>query len=95
MIFVKIIFLAALLRLLVITNRPWMCAGIYTGALAVFGIFSFFNGTAPFLAVLLALIIASAIRFALSGFYFWLLNRIDSGVWWWIVMAAGILIGLV
>ena len=92
---IKIILLAVLIRLLVATNRPWLCAGLYTGVLIVWNVVELFAGNTPFLPGLPALLIFAAIRFALSGFYFWLLNRIDGGVWWWIVMIAGILIGLV
>ena len=86
--FIKIIMLVGLIRLLIATHKPLLCAGLYTGVVFLFALL-FGN---PFVAVLFGTIIA----FGLSLLYFWLLERFyDSGIIWWIIMLGGIFIGLV
>ena len=83
----KIIILVALIRLLIVTDKPILCSGIYTGVGFFFGLVM---GN-PFWAVL----IASAIGFALASLYFWLLCRVQSGALWWFILIGGLAIGLV
>jgi len=84
---VKILVLVGLIKLLLVTEKPMLCAGIYTG---VAFLFSLLVGK-PFLAVL----IGSAIGFGLALLYFWLLNRFrDTGIFW-VVLILGLVIGLV
>ena len=60
---------------------------LQAGVLAFFGLVT----GAGFLGTL----IYTAIGFALSSLYFWLLWRIDSGPLFWVVMILGLAIGLV
>jgi hypothetical protein len=83
----KIIVLVGLIRLLVATEKPILCSGIYTGIAFFFGLIM---GN-PFWSVLFS----SAIGFALASLYFWLLDQIQDGALWWIVLIGGLAIGLV
>ena len=81
---IKIFMLVALIKLLMVMDKPMVCAGIYTGVRLLFALL-FGN---PFLPVL----IGSVIVFGLSLLYFWLLSRFqDSGVFW-IVLILGLAI---
>jgi hypothetical protein len=88
---IKIIVLIALIKLLIATDKPLLCAGLYTFVGFAFGMLAVISGQAPFLAVLLI----TPIRFGLSSLYFWLLDRIGGGILWWIVLILGLAIGLV
>lgn len=70
----NIIILVALIKILLITEKPLFCAGIFTGVNFFFGlIFGY-----PFLAIL----IGGLINFALASLYFGLLNRSEDNAWW-------------
>ena len=86
---IKFILLAASVRLLLATDKPFLCSGIYAGAAFALGLVF----GSPFLAVL----IHASVSFVLASVYFWLLDRLDgsSEVLWWLVAIGGILIGLV
>jgi len=40
-------------------------------------------------------LVGGGIAFAFSSLYFWLLDRLDRSVWWWIIAVGGLVIGLV
>ena len=88
---IKIIVLVALIRLLIATDKPLLCAGLYTFVGFALGLLAVIGGQAP----ILALLIVTLIRFGLSSLYFWLLYRIGEGTWWWVVLILGLAIGLV
>jgi len=84
----NIVILVALVRLLIATDKPFLCSGIYTGAAVIFKIIL---GTK-----LLPLLIAAVIVLALSSFYFWLLNRLDYGtLLWWVFAIFGMAVGVI
>lgn len=86
--FIKLLLLAALIRLLIATEKPFLCSGIYAGIALLFGVF--FGGS------LLGAVIVGGIAFGLASLYFWILDRLDTGsVVWWAVALGGLLIGLV
>jgi hypothetical protein len=88
---IKILVLVGLIRLLIATDRPLLCSGLYTFVGFALGLLAVMGGQAGFLVLLGA----TAVRFALSSLYFWLLYRIGEGVLWWGVLILGLLIGLV
>ena len=88
---IGIIVLAALIKLLIATDKPFLCAGLYTFVVFALGMLAVMGGQATFLALL----IITIIRFGLSSLYFWLLDRIGGGALWWIVLILGLAIGLV
>ena len=88
MFLIKFILLAGLIRLLIATEKPFLCSGIYAGIALIFGL--------AFGASILAALISATIGFALASLYFWLLNRLDDGsLVWWLVAVVGVVIGLV
>ena len=86
---IKFILLAALIRLLIATNKPFLCAAIYAGVALGYGLL--------FRQALPAVLISTGVSFVLASIYFWLLEKLDgsSEILWWIVAIGGILIGLV
>jgi hypothetical protein len=85
---IKFILLAVLVRLLLATDKPFLCSGIYAAVAFLLGLV-FGN---PFLTVL----IHATVSFLLASIYFWLLDKLDgSEVLWWLVAIGGIAIGLV
>jgi len=88
---INMIVLAALIRLLIATDKPLLCAGLYTFVGFALGLLAVMGGQAPFLA----LVIVAAIRFGLSALYFWLLYKIGEGALWWAILILGLAIGLV
>ena len=88
---IKIIVLVALIKLLIATDKPLLCSGLYTFVGFALGLLTVIGGQAP----LLPLLLVTGIRFALSSLYFWLLYRIGEGALWWIVLILGLAIGLV
>ena len=83
MIIYKFLLLISLVRVLVATDKPFLCAGIYAGAVLMLGlIFSH-----PFLSVL----IQASGSLVLTCIYFWLLDRLEGNeVLWWLVAIIGI-----
>ncbi len=83
----KILILIGLVKLLQVTNSPFLCSGIYVvvGLLLglIFGI--------PFTNLIIPLVVG----FVLASVYFWLLNQLESGILWWIILIGGAFIGLV
>ncbi len=86
---VKVVLLAALVRLLIATDSPFTCSGIYTFFCLVIGLLAIAGGQASLLAV----VVTTAICFGLSSLYFWLLYRLQEGLMWWIVFLCGLTIG--
>ena len=85
---IRIAILIALIKILIETNRPFLCAAIY----ASIGSFFFLLWGAPFLSIL----IFGAMRFLFAYLYFWLLNRfMGAGALWHLILFGGIFIGLV
>ena len=84
----KIIILAALIRLLIATDKPFLCSGIYAGVVLIMGLVV--GGKLPLVLV------SAGVGFALASLYFWLLDRLDAQpAMWWLVAILGIAIGMV
>lgn len=68
--------------MLVETDKPFLCSGLYAAVILFFGWI-----TGPFLPAL----ISGAIRFLLASIYFWVLNKLDGYYFvWWIVALVGL-----
>lgn len=89
--FVKIFLLVGILKLLMAIGRPFLCSGLYTGAFLLFGLLKVFGGVMS----VLSLAIGVVIIFGLSSLYFWALDRIGDGMWWWVVLLSGMFLFLV
>lgn len=88
--FIKIAFLGALIKILIQTRNPRICAAIYA---SIYFILSFlFMDEFSF-----AIFIAVAIVFGLSYVYYWFLNKFydTSMISFWIVLLTGALIGFI
>lgn len=84
----RILILVGLIRLLVRTDKPLLCAGIYGG---INGFLLLFLGVPYDTATLHA-----AISFVIAAAYFGLLTIMAYGSFlWWFIAAAGALVGLV
>ena len=85
----KILVLIGLIRLLVVTSKPFLCSGLYACVMFFFGLFIGLS----FGPVL----IASLISFGAASLYFWLLDKFEGqpGLWWTILIVGGFLTLLV
>ena len=70
---VKFLLLLGLIRLLLVTDRPYLCAGIYTAVVLLFSILTGYSIG----ELLLTVIIVGA----LSTLYFWLLYKLHGMGW--------------
>jgi len=86
-IIIRFFLLAALVKLLLETEKPVLCAGIYTSLGVILHLVLGWG--------LVPLLIATATAFALAWLYFWLLYRLQESIWFWIVLVGGLPIGLV
>lgn len=81
--------LAAFIKLLLITESPWLCAGLYTGLAAIGAVIAVLEGGTSVFRALLTVALAGGVAYA----YFWSLSRIERGTGtWWAVLLAGPLI---
>jgi hypothetical protein len=85
--FWKAALIAGLVKLLLATNRPGVCAGIYA-SLALGLTLMFGRSLTPALA-------GAAIVFALAWAYFKLLDYFEDDIWFWPILVVGFAIGLV
>ena len=85
---IKFILLAGLVRLLILTGKPFLCSGIYAAVGLVVGLI--FGHNVP------GALISAGLGFVLASLYFWLLDYLETAsALWWLVALGGILIGLV
>jgi hypothetical protein len=82
----RILLLVGLIRLLIVTNKPFLCSGIYAATVTVFALIGG-SGTGA--------VVVGGLAFLLSSAYFWLLDRFEDSFLFWIIMVAGLLIGIV
>ncbi len=82
----RILLLVGLIRLLIETNKPFLCSGIYGATVTAFALI----GGAG-----LGAVVAGGWAFLLSSAYFWLLDRFEDNILFWIIMVVGLLIGIV
>ena len=88
MFFFNAFIIAALVRILVETDSPLLCAALYALSSTVI--------TLAFSGFVLALLVRIAVAFGLSFVYFWVLNRLaTASPAWWLVLVAGLFMGLV
>ena len=89
LIFFKAIVLLGLVRVLLVTEKPLLCSGIYAA-------FAFLLVLATESSITGAALLGVALVFGYATVYFYLLSQFESHEpYWWIVLVAGIFIGLV
>lgn len=84
---VSIVILVAMIKIAIMTDRPVICAAVYTGIRCLFALG--LGGSWPHV------LIFGTIAFVLAWVYFWLLCKTQETVWFWVVAIVGALIGLV
>jgi len=91
MIIFQILALVVIIRVLISTGKPLWCALSYAAFVAVVGLLS---GKRLVLseARLEPILVTSALAFAASGIYFWLLKRFNESFLWWPILIAGFLL---
>ena len=82
----KVIILVALTRLLIMTDKPFLCTGLYAAAVVGLGLSTGVPVT--------TIAISGGISNAVFGAYFWLLNRFHSGILYWLIFVLGITVCL-
>lgn len=86
--YIRVLILAALVRLLLATEKPFLCSTLYVLPRALFELAAG--------ASMEALALSCGLAWGLASLYFWLLNRFDSGTGlWWTIAIVGLAIGLV
>ena len=83
----KVLVLIGLLRILTITEKPYLCSGIYAVVTIVMAL-AFGSGV-------LKAALVGCVSFVLASIYFYLLNRFHSGLLYWVILVGGLAIGLV
>ena len=84
--------LAALVKLLIVTEKPGQCVAIYTGFVFIFSLVGLLAEQITLGAAALGVVLAFLLSFA----YFSALNRLELGSGgWWFVMLAGALAAFV
>ena len=80
---IKVFVLAGMIRLLIATDKPVLCAAIYAGVVLVIG--------AVFGDPMAGVMFMTGLAFISAFVYFWILNRLDtSSVLWWIIAVIGV-----
>ncbi len=75
---VKGLILAALVKLLISVDKPFLCASLYAFVILAMGFLSVQTGQLTYVQLL----IATAISFGAASVFFLLLSRTDGGLWW-------------
>jgi hypothetical protein len=85
--------LAAFVKLLLVTESPWLCAGLYAGLAAIGAVIAVLEGGTNVPAALLTLALVSGVACA----YFWSLSRIErgTGTWWAVLLAGAVIMAIV
>jgi len=84
---IKVFVLAAMIRLLIATSKPLLCAGVYAGCAFVLDAVFGQNFTR---AAMMA-----GLSFVIAAVYFWILERLEMGSFvWWVVAVIGVLLVL-
>jgi len=83
---INILLLLALVKVLKNTHNPTVPAFIYATATFIYGNLA----QEEFMGVL----IASVLSFGVAFFYFWLLNKFEDSLVWWLIFISGLFIGL-
>ncbi|MBN1671075.1 MAG: hypothetical protein JXR37_08590 [Kiritimatiellae bacterium] len=83
----KLVVLIALIRLLIATDKPFLCSSLYAAVVLVSGLL--------FARPLTGLLICAGLAFLLASLYFWLLDRFQDGLLWWVILVGGLAVGLV
>ena len=79
---IKALLFAALVKLLITTDKPFLCSSLYAFVILAMGFLSVQTGQATYLQLL----IATAIGFGVSSVIFLLLSKTEGGIWWTVLI---------
>ena len=83
----NVIILGALVKVLIATDKPLLCSSVFAGINFLFNLM--------FEVPILANLLGTALAFALSSLYFYLLYRTELGsLMWWLILLSGLLFWL-
>ena len=84
---IKVFTLAAMIRVLIATDKPWLCAVVYAGVAFLINMAFRFGET------VLSVALTAGLIFIAVFVYFWILDRFEpSSIVWWIIAIIGVLI---
>jgi len=86
--FLKIFIIAGLVKFLLATNKPGLCAALYTAFSFLLSLFLMHVGFP-------ILLLRAVISFGFAYLYFRLLDRFEDSGWFWFILVLGLAIGLV
>lgn len=79
---IRALFFAAIVKVLLTTDRPFLCAGLYALAILAMNFLSVLTGQATWLQ----LAAATGIALAVSSVIFVLLSKTEGGLWWLVLI---------
>jgi len=85
---IKALIFAALVKLLLGTDKPFLCSSLYAFVILAMGFLSVQTGQATYLQLL----IAAAIGFGVSSLIFLLLSKTEGGIWWTVLILGAVVI---
>lgn len=87
--FIDILVLIALIKLLLASHSPKLCAGLYAITVVIINL----SVSTSFDIANFSII--ALIAFIFSYIYFWLLDKFEESGWWWGVLVGGIVVGVI
>lgn len=84
---IHVILIAALVRALIVVEKPLICSGIYAAGHLAIGVM--------FKVPVTDALIQSGLALGAASIYFWLLHRFDKGLLWWLILPAGAGVALI
>ena len=85
---IRALIFAALVKLLITTDKPFLCASLYAFVILAMGFLPVQTGQATYLQLL----IATAIGFGVSSTIFLLLSKTEGGIWWMVLILGAVAI---
>ena len=82
------LFYAAIVRLLIATDKPFLCSGLYAFLILAMGFLSVQVEQATYMQLL----IATAVGFTVSSTIFVLLSKTDGTAWWTVLILGALVI---
>jgi hypothetical protein len=83
----RVMILLALVKLLDMTNSPGLCTFLLAAAITAFRL--------AFSPGYLVAVVTAVLSLIIYGLYFWLLNRYNRGIWYWLIFIVGLPICLI
>lgn len=79
---IQVLLFFAMIKLLLVTRKPFLCSGILTFIAFIFGLIVGHSFS--------SILINTAATFDYTSFYFWLLDRFGESIMMWLVILIGV-----